>query len=154
MTDNRWRVNSMVRAYGKFYCADHATGAIGILDAETYDEFGSTMRSYVRAAPIKWPNNYRLFLGKIELLMEAGVGLTSGQGSDPQIMMRFSDDGARIFSSVYSRSFGKIGEYTRRVVWRRQGRSPFNRVYEFSITDPVKRVIYEMTAHANEGTGT
>ncbi len=84
--------------------------------------------------------------------MEAGVGLTTGQGSDPIVRMDYSDDGARTFTSETQRKYGKIGVYGQRVVWRRQGDFPVSRVVRFSGSDPVKRTIIKLAANAESGT--
>ena len=65
------------------------------------------------------------------------------QGSDPQVMLRWSDDGGHTWSSEHWRSMGKIGETGRRVLWRRLGMTVKlrDRVYEISGTDPVKIAI-------------
>lgn len=69
--------------------------------------------------------------------IDMGLGLITGQGSDPEVMMRYSDDGLNTWSSERTRSFGKIGKYgQRKPVWRRNGNSR-ERVYEFAISDPV-----------------
>jgi hypothetical protein len=73
---------------------------------------------------------------QFELDMEVGVGLQSGQGSDPKIMMRYSDDGGRTWSGELWRDIGKVGKYLTRVVWRKLGSSR-DRVYDVSISDPV-----------------
>jgi hypothetical protein len=65
------------------------------------------------------------------------------QGSDPQVMLRFSDDGGHTWSNEHWKSMGKIGEYYKRVMWRRLGMTTKlrDRVYEVSGTDPVKIAI-------------
>jgi hypothetical protein len=65
------------------------------------------------------------------------------QGSDPQVMLRWSDDGGHTWSNEHWRSMGKIGETGRRVLWRRLGMTLKlrDRVYEVSGTDPVKIAI-------------
>lgn len=73
---------------------------------------------------------------QFELDMEVGVGLQSGQGSDPKIMLRYSDDGGRTWSNQLWRDIGKVGEYRTRVIWRKLGSSR-DRVYDISISDPV-----------------
>jgi hypothetical protein len=62
------------------------------------------------------------------------------QGADPQIMLRWSDDGGHTWSNEHWSSMGKIGQYYRRVFWRRLGMTLKlrDRVYEISGTDPVK----------------
>ena len=65
------------------------------------------------------------------------------QGSDPQVMLRWSDDGGHTWSNEHWRSMGKIGETGRRVLWRRLGMTLKlrDRIYEVSGTDPVKIAI-------------
>jgi hypothetical protein len=65
------------------------------------------------------------------------------QGADPQVMLRWSDDGGHTWSSEHWASMGKIGQYYKRVIWRRLGMTVKlrDRVYEVSATDPVKIAI-------------
>lgn len=65
------------------------------------------------------------------------------QGADPQVMLRWSDDGGHTWSSEHWASMGKIGQYYRRVFWRRLGMTLKlrDRIYEISGTDPVKVAI-------------
>ena len=58
----------------------------------------------------------------------------------PQIALSFSDDGGHTFGKEFYSSLGKVGEYKNQVIWRRLGYSK-NRVFRFSISDPVKKVI-------------
>jgi len=71
------------------------------------------------------------------------VGVLTGQGSDPQVMLRFSDDGGHTWSNEKWTGMGAIGAYQRRAIWRRLGMTVKlrDRVYEVSGTDPVKIVI-------------
>jgi len=65
------------------------------------------------------------------------------QGADPQVMLRWSDDGGHTWSNEHWTSMGKIGQYYKRVIWRRLGMTVKlrDRVYEVSGTDPVKIAI-------------
>jgi len=65
------------------------------------------------------------------------------QGSDPQIMLRWSDDGGHTWSNEHWTGMGKIGNYGYRAFWRRLGMTDKlrDRVYEVSGTDPVKIAI-------------
>ena len=71
---------------------------------------------------------------------ETGVGLNSGQGSDPQIMMMYSDDGGRTYSNELWRSLGLIGEYKTRAIWRRLGQFR-QRQIKLTISDPVRKLV-------------
>ena len=70
---------------------------------------------------------------------------------DPaQVMLRWSDDGGHTWSNEHWASMGKLGEYGKRVIWRRLGMTMKlrDRVYEISGSDPVKIAIMgaELTA--------
>lgn len=58
-------------------------------------------------------------------------------GNNPQVSMRFSDDWGNNFSSVFSRSMGKLGKFLQRMFWARLG-TAYDRVFQFYGTDPVK----------------
>lgn len=64
-------------------------------------------------------------------------------GYDPQVMLRWSDDGGHTWSNEHWRSMGKIGNFGYRTIWRRLGMTMKlrDRVYEVSGTDPVKLAI-------------
>lgn len=61
-------------------------------------------------------------------------------GYNPQVMLRWSDDGGHTWSSEHWTSMGKIGAFSYRTFWRRLGMTTKlrDRVYEVSGTDPVK----------------
>jgi hypothetical protein len=75
------------------------------------------------------------------------------QGAIPQVMLRWSDDGGHTWSNEHWAQMGKVGQYYRRVFWRRLGMTLKlrDRVYEISGTDPVKVVIMGAELH---GSGT
>jgi len=71
---------------------------------------------------------------------QMGVGLAAGQGDNPQVILRYSDDGGQTWSFSRFADQGKIGETKRTLVWRRLGASRtrnVNRLFEISATDPV-----------------
>ena len=141
----RWRASGYAEAYGKHLVIDSQNGNIGELDNSTYTEYGNTMQGIAAAPPIH-ADRRRMFMSRLELDIESGVGLTTGQGSDPQIMLDWSDDGGRTFSARNPwKSMGKIGEYRQRIRWNRLG-SFRNRVLRVIVADPVKRV--GIAAHA------
>jgi hypothetical protein len=84
----------------------------------------------------------------LELVTEDGlylttVGYPAAPGYNPQVMLRWSDDGGHTWSNETWASMGKLGEYYRRVFWRRLGMTLKlrDRVYEISGTDPVKLAV-------------
>ena len=119
---------------------DYTDGRVYAYDLDTYQ--GKWLRSW-RALPTGQNNLKRTAHHSLQLDCEAGIGLNTGQGSDPQVMLRWSDDGGHTWSNSHWASMGRIGEYYRRVVWRRLGMTTKlrDRVYEISGTDPVKIAI-------------
>jgi hypothetical protein len=67
----------------------------------------------------------------------------SATAIDPQVMLRWSDDGGHTWSNEHWRSMGLTGQWGRRVIWRRLGMTLKlrDRVYEVSGTDPIKIAI-------------
>lgn len=128
---------------GKNIVGGHDDGILYELDLGTYDDNGQPIKAIRTSQPVQ-SNRSLVFHNRLELDFEAGVGLATGQGSDPQVMLDWSDDGGHTWSNEHLVSIGKIGEYEARAIWRRLGRSR-NRIYRVSITDPVKRVL--MGAH-------
>ena len=66
----------------------------------------------------------------------------------PTAWLSWSNDGGRTWSSEYSSSLGRQGEYKTRLIWRRLG-SPRNRIFRLKISDSVKKVL--LSAMVNNG---
>lgn len=83
-------------------------------------------------------NGEKLITQNGEYIMAVPVLAT--QGADPQVMLRWSDDGGHTWSNEHWSSVGRIGQFGRRVMWRRLGMTQKirDRVYEISGSDPVK----------------
>lgn len=64
-------------------------------------------------------------------------------GANPQMMLRWSDDGGHTWTGYRQASMGRIGRYGYRVFFRALGMTVKlrDRVYEISATDPVKVAI-------------
>jgi len=150
ISDNRFRVQSIVAAYGKLLVGDQSTGIIGEFDDETLDFYGDEIYREMTTAPFS-ENGVDLFAGEFEATFESGVGLTTGQGSDPKVSMTRSDDGGRTFQGPFIRSIGKIGEYGQQTVWRMQGRFPVSRMIRLRVTDKVKANLIRIAATPEAG---
>lgn len=74
---------------------------------------------------------------------------------EPQVMLRWSDDGGHTWSNEHWRSMGTQGAYGTRVFWRRLGMTTKlrDRVYEISGTDPVKIAIMGAELHMSPTNG-
>lgn len=124
---------------------DYQNGNIYTFDMEVYadhDRIQKWLRSW-RALPTGQNNLKRTVQHTLQLDCETGTGLENGQGSNPLIMLRWSDDAGHTWSNEHLASMGQIGQYFKRVFWRRLGMTLKlrDRVYEVSGTDPVKVAI-------------
>lgn len=131
----RHRSNCQMNFAGLTLVGDWETGNVYALDLDTYTDNGAAIER-IRICPHIAANAKYVFHQSLELLMQAGVGLPSGQGSDPQAMLSWSNDGGYSYGTELWASIGKIGERRARVKWRRLGKAR-DRVYKVSITDPI-----------------
>lgn len=119
--------------------ADYSTGDIYELSATTYTDNGTAIAREITGRHLS--NGDRpVIVSKLFVDMETGVGLVSGQGSDPQAMLQISRDNGHTYGNEMWTTMGAIGKYLTRVVWRRLGVS-YDWVFRIRITDPVKIVI-------------
>lgn len=151
VTTDSWRVNTIVKAYGKLLCGDAVDGRIGELDTEVFTEYGLNIFRQTTLQPFS-VDGKTVFAGEFEAGFEGGLGLTTGQGSDPIVRMDFSDDGGRTFSYETFRRLGKIGEYGHRSIWKRQGDIPVARTIRLTVTDPIKANLNRLAATPELGT--
>ena len=115
---------------------DYETNKIYQLDSSAKTDFGNPIKR-LRSSPHLSQDLKTIFYSSLQVDLESGVGTSgTGQGVDPQMMMRFSNDGGRTWSDESLGAIGKIGEYKTRTKWRRLGKSR-DRVFEISVSDPV-----------------
>ncbi len=142
----RHRSNCQVVYNNEILVGDYENGNIYAFSLDDYSDNGDIqkwLRTW-RALPPGQNNLKRAAHHTLQIDCETGVGLNGTvQGSDPQIMLRWSDDGGHTWSNERWVSMGKVGEYFRRAIFRRLGMTLKirDRVYEISGTDPVKIAI-------------
>jgi hypothetical protein len=141
----RHRSNCQCNFGGNIIVGDYENGNIYRFNLDVFADNGGIqkwLRSW-RALPTGQNDLKRTAHHSLQLDCQSGVGLNSGQGSDPQVMLRWSDDGGHTWSNEHWAPLGKIGQYFHRVFWRRLGMTLKlrDRVYEVSGTDPVKIAI-------------
>jgi len=141
----RHRSNCQCNFGGNTIVGDFENGNIYQMTLDVYDDYDEPqkwLRSW-RALPSGQNNLKRTAHHSLQLNCESGTGLATGQGDDPQVMLRWSDDGGHTWSNEHWSPMGKIGAYYQRVFWRRLGMTLKlrDRVYEVSGTDPVKVAI-------------
>lgn len=123
-------------AFGRHLIGERSTGMIATMDVTYTSESDESVIRRVRQAPgildelraVKYP--------RLSVLMETGLGLASGQGSNPLIAMQYSDDGGHTWSDERLCSAGAMGAYSTVVYWDRNGVGR-HRVFRVICTDPI-----------------
>jgi hypothetical protein len=138
----RHRANCQMFYSEEVVVGDFENGNIYAYDLDQFSDgdFAQKWLRSWRALPTNQNNLKRTAQHSLQIDLETGVGLNAGQGDNPQIMLRWSDDGGHTWSNEHWMSMGKIGAYGTRAIRRRLGMTTKlrDRVYEASGTDPVK----------------
>jgi hypothetical protein len=138
----RHRANCQMFYSEEVVVGDFENGNIYAYDLDQFSDgdFAQKWLRSWRALPTGQNNLKRTAQHSLQIDMQTGVGLNTGQGSNPQVMLRWSDDGGHTWSNEHWMSAGKIGAYGTRAIRRRLGMTLKlrDRVYEISGTDPVK----------------
>lgn len=134
----RHRGEMSIDFLNKVRIADYTNGNIYTLDPDTYTDNGTAIaREIITRHTYK--GNTEVTIDKLYVDMEVGVGLATGQGSNPQVMLQVSKNNGKTWGSEIWKTIGAIGEYSTRVVWRRLGQAR-DWLFKLRVTDPVKVV--------------
>ena len=134
---SRHRAECAASAYSLQIVGDYLTGALYTYDPLTYTDNGAQIPR-IRTLPHVSASQVRMFHKRLTLDMETGVGLDgTQQGTNPTVMLSWSDDGGHSWVPERTGQAGNIGAFRYRVYWDRLGESR-NRVYSFKVTDPIK----------------
>lgn len=139
-TLQRHRANCYTFAYNNHVVGDYGNGNIYSLSPTTYSDNGNPITRQ-RVTPHIAKDMNRIFYRSLQLDIESGTGLDGvGQGTNPQGILQWSNDGGHTWSNEHWSQLCPIGATTERVIWRKLGASR-NRVFKVTITDPIKVVI-------------
>ena len=104
---------SYVSVYDKDWVCDD--GGLYELDIDTYTNGGQTIQRRRTGSAITsallGKKGALVQLSKIKILMEKGVGLISGQGEDPMIILEMSYDGGRSWKDYGFARIGRMGDW-------------------------------------------
>jgi hypothetical protein len=111
----------------------------------------NTNNNYL-GSPYSIPANGALTIGanQIDILGFANQVSANNALTNPQAMLRWSNDGGSTWSNEHWSKIGQQGKYKNRAIWRRLGTAR-DRIFEVSVTDPVKCVIVSANLKASQG---
>lgn len=131
-----WRPCYHSFAFGQHRMLDLQTGALYQMSSNLGSDVNGLPIRRVRRAPGIQFERQRVFFSCFELDLEAGLGNTVDPASNPQVMMRASNDGGKTWGNEHLCSAGPIGRFGVRTRWNRLGQSR-RRVFEVSVSDPI-----------------
>jgi len=108
-----WRACFGVPFAGGVVAGDTEKGLLWLLDP-TYGLEGQAQIIRVATGTALHAEGRQVFYSRLAAEFEMGVGLRTGQGSDPRAWLSWSNDGGRTFSNAASVGLGRRGEYRSR----------------------------------------
>jgi hypothetical protein len=145
----RARPEGHLYVFGVHLVADYESGKIYRQSLEYHSDAGQEIRR-TRISAHAGQDGRQTIIDELFIDFATGVGLDgTGQGTDPQVMLRVSKDGASWGKERWA-SLGKIGEFRRRVrFWRLGLGTDF--LLEISVSDPVVTALMDGDVIARVG---
>lgn len=147
---------SYISIYGKHLIGDRRNGNIYELDFDTHTHNGDTIfwqRDTAKVLPKGIGASGReMTFNRLRIFVETGTSLITGQGSNAQIMMSWSNDSGHSWSSERWGGIGEQGEYGTEIFWDDLG-AHRSIMFRFRMTDPVRWVLMSAEADIEVGLG-
>jgi len=141
--DERHRAEIGIPYLNQVIVSDYSNGKLYKLEATTLTDNGEDIHMVMRGRHI-YKDKMTVRFPKLELGLEPGTGLATGQGVEPVAGLRISKDGGNSWGTQTFAKMGATGRYRNRLQWRRLGVGR-DIVCEITISDPVKRVFTDAT---------
>lgn len=146
----RYHANAIEFFNNQNIIGDYRNGNLYVLSRDYFFDNGNTIYRTATTPHIHSGETIAV-MDRLDIDINSGLGLQTGQGSDPQLMLRYSDDGGRTWSNQRWANMGRIGEYKRRVRFSQLGQF-YQRMFEITLTDPVDCVILDAFADIEQET--
>lgn len=133
-----WPARVHTLAFGKHIVLDHATGNINEMSVTMGSEADGSAIVRELIPPPLWSKsgNSRMFVPRFELMLEPGLGLVTGQGGNPLVMLRTTTN-MKTWSNQRTCSAGSMGNYNARTFWLQNGSSTMLWAPRLTFSDPI-----------------
>jgi hypothetical protein len=131
----RHRAEMGVNYLDKIMVTDFANGNLYRLNPLSFTDNGDPIARELISRHLS-KDDVRITVDKLQLDMQTGVGATTGQGSNPQVMLEISKDGGHTWGTTQWVTAGAIGNYSTRAVWWQLGQSR-DWCFKWRVSDPV-----------------
>jgi hypothetical protein len=135
--DGRWRANCQAYFAGKNLVGDFQTGIIYEIDPDVYKENETVIKREIIGTTM-FKNFARMSLNKFVVMMDTGIGIATGQGVDPQLVGRFSDNGGKTYTDELWQSIGAEGSFLTEVFWTKIGGKARSFIARLNYSEPTK----------------
>lgn len=106
------------------------------LDGGSFTENGAEIIREIICSQLTTNTKHGAILHEHGIDMEVGIGLATGQGSDPVIMCAKSVNGGKSWQQRIDRPLGAAGKYLTNVSWTRASKYK-NMILKYRLSDPV-----------------
>lgn len=136
---DRWRANCHTEAFDKQLVGDYQNGNIYYLDLDTYTDNGTAIKRTAIFPPVS-AGPVRAVIDELHLDFQPGQGIATGQGSDPEAVLEWTDDGGVTWSNELVRGIGQGGDFQKVAKYARLGMFR-TRSLRVSVSDPIKAIL-------------
>lgn len=133
----RHRAEMAMNFIDRIVVSDFETGKLYRLDPEIYTEAGEAI-IWTLVSRHLYFDNLNNPITQLWLDMQTGV---TTQDTEPRVMLRVSKDGGHSYGNEITASMGKIGEYQKRVIFRRLGVA-YDTVFECRGMGPLPPAVF------------
>lgn len=105
----------------KTIVSDYANGNLYSVDSEIFTDNGVVFAKQLQSRHVF--NEEYITVGRLWVDMQTGVGMQTGDSSNPQLMLQVSKDGGSTWGTERWADMGKIGVFETRAQWRTLGRA-------------------------------
>lgn len=140
---SRWRASQAVEFQGMVIVGDYATNKLYQISRDAYDEAGEHLIWRARTAPMHaYPNQISCDELFLDFVLGTGLNSSDAHENNPQVGLRWSDDGGQSWSNQLFRNLGAIGVRTGRVSFQGLGTTQSTgRIWEVECSSPVVRCL-------------
>ena len=135
----------------KIVVGDYQNGNLYAFNRSTLQDSGNTRRWVRRWRALAKPANQPVTFSELSIDMQTGIGIDPS--ANPQVALRWSDDGGHSWSNERQIAVGKLGETARRVRATRLGQTRLttglDRIFELSSTDMFPVTIIDANVDAS-----
>lgn len=147
---DRWRVHQAVEFGGRWIVGDYASPKLYVMSSDAYDEAGDELVMRVQLPAVHaFPD--AVTFDALDIDVVPGLGAHPGTGAaqdvDPEIMVRWSDDGGISWGGERRVSTGRMGETVKRVRTTRLGTCrQIGRTFEISASTKTAKGLLGVSA--------